>query len=122
MSHNVKCSKIGKNNECTPIVLKCLALVVQCDSGQEKCDDVHLIPYLLDILNDFEEAEPDPTLDWRQDTMSLEYAAMALHNCLISTHSRWLCQEFWDMPLILVRHAHCKTNDQLQVHCLQVRI
>lgn len=100
--------------------MKCFALLIQCDSGQEMCDKNGVIRRLLNVLDDFEEVEPEPTLDWRQETMTLEYAAMALHNCLISTRSRWMCQEYWDMPLILVRHAHCKTNDRLQVHCLQV--
>lgn len=102
--------------------MKCFALIIQCDIGQKMCDEVQVIPRLLAILNDYEELEPDQTLDWRQPTMTLEFAAMAMHNCLISTRSRWLCQEFWDMPIILVRHAHCKTNSRLQVHCLQVQI
>lgn len=108
------------SNDCSPIILKCFALIIQCDLGQVKCDQMLIIPRLLSILNDYQEAEPEPTLDWRPDTMTLEYAAMALHNCLISSRSRWICQEYWDMPIILVRHAHCRTNDRLQVHCLQV--
>lgn len=90
--------------------MKCFAALIQCQEAQRLCDSVDLIRKLTDILKCFEEI----------DEMTHEYAAMALHNCLISTRSRWRAREFVDLPIILIRHAHSKTNERLQVHALQV--
>lgn len=90
--------------------MKCFAELIQCETAQSLCDTANVIPKLIIILEQFDEI----------DDMTHEYAAMALHNCLLNTRSRWQAREYWNLPITLIRHAHSKTNDRLQLHALQV--
>lgn len=87
--------------------------MIQCNEAQQCCDDSDVLLTLFNILDEEWPQEPDVVTDVH------EYAAMAMHNCLISTRSRWRAREFWQLPLVLVRNAHAKTNQRLQMHALK---
>lgn len=110
---------INQTTERQSVVMKCFACLLQCEDAHLKCDEVDAISCLIGILSQtLENTSNDPDAS----TMNAEYAAMALHNCLLSTKSRWRAREFWQLPSILIRHAHSKTNYRLQLHCLQVNL
>lgn len=113
--------RLSTSGPCQSLVLKCFALAIQDDDGQCRCDAANVIPTLLAILDTYTPDEGDTmhTLDARPPSAHLEFAAMALHNCLIGTRSHWQAASLWHMAVVLARHAHCRHNRRLQMHCLQ---
>lgn len=97
--------------------MKCFACLIQSNRAHHLCDESDVIFILYNLLKN---RSSDVNAD-DLTMMTIEYAVVALHNCLLSTRSKWRSQELWDLPLYLLKHAHSKVNDRLQMHCLQVK-
>ena len=97
--------------------MKCFALLLQTPDSHEKCDKYDVVRILYQLLAEIDNVDEDENME-----MVVEYALMALHNCLITTFSRWRAREFWELPMCVIRHAHCKHNERIQMHALQVNI
>ncbi|CAD7088850.1 unnamed protein product [Hermetia illucens] len=99
-----------KLNRCHeyPTVMKCLALLINCREAEEVCDK-------KDIVYKFKEMLADDSLPLK----TLEYLSLGICNALYTTTAMWRCREFWDLPAILIKRAHNKTSDFMQLWCLQ---
>lgn len=89
-------------------MLKCFGLLINCKEGQEtfmEVDGVHLMYMIL---------KTNCIPDW-----IYEFAALALQNGTICKVTVWRSKDFWDLPLALLKCAHSKENDALQLYALK---
>lgn len=90
------------------VILKCFALLINCRQGQEKFMEVDGVELMFEIL------ATHCIPDW-----IYEFATLALQNGTICKVSVWRSKEFRELPIILLRMAHHKENDALQLYALK---
>lgn len=90
------------------IILKCFGFILQCGRGQEEFDRHDGIRLFYDLLHN-------------KNLKSHEYVIFCLQNGTVSKRAIIRCCAFWDLPWILTLKAQNKTNDRMQLYCLQVR-
>ncbi|XP_053964722.1 uncharacterized protein LOC128867492 [Anastrepha ludens] len=88
--------------------MKCFAMLLRCEKGQKRFDEIDGVKMLYDILSD-EQRKLD----------NYEYVVVALLHGLVSNRSLWRCREFTDLPNRIIELAKCK-NINLQLICLKV--
>lgn len=88
--------------------LKCFGLLINCKEGQEKFMEVDGVHLMYGIL------KTNCIPHWIH-----EFAALALQNGTLCKVTAWRSMNFWDLPSVLLKCAHNKENDALQLYALE---
>lgn len=101
-------NKIHLRAQHLPAILKCFAMLINNQLGQELCDIFVIVRVLNDIL-----CEKNLKIE------TYEFAAMALQHCSHSFVSRMMIVNYDSLLDALVSHAKNRDNVSLQIYCLQ---
>ncbi|XP_050322602.1 uncharacterized protein LOC126754558 [Bactrocera neohumeralis] len=89
------------------LCMKCFAMLLRCEEGQQCFDKIDGVKLLYDII-----------ADERTKLDSYEYVMLALQHGLVSNRSLWRCREFTDLPNRIIDLAKLD-NRNLQLECFK---
>ncbi|CAO1413051.1 unnamed protein product [Diamesa serratosioi] len=100
--------RLYRSKEYRAVILKCIALMINCDKGQEIADKSKLVLNLVCLLmNEYDEEIITNTI-------------LTLKNCLISSNSKWQCESSWHkICLVLIAKTFTKNNVLMQIYSIQ---
>lgn len=89
------------------LCMKCFAMLLRCEEGQQRFDKIDGVKLLYDII-----ADKQKKLD------NYEFVMLALQHGLVSNRSLWRCREFTDLPNRVIALAKLE-NKNLQLTCFK---
>ncbi|XP_030375521.1 uncharacterized protein LOC115624815 [Scaptodrosophila lebanonensis] len=96
---------------------KAFALLLRCEEGQKRFDDIDGIKLIHDVFQDA--SRKDLRKLPFQIVENFEYTVLALLNGLHSKRALWRCREFTELPCFVGRLMSTETNPRLQLYCLK---